>query len=387
MVILFFAILLAAFLSARYKRFFFPRPVSQKFGAYQSQFASLFDSVIPAKKVERNELEGLAFEITGKGRFAAEASWNIPPENVKGGIEKIVIYRSAADLGRVGLNLRYYPTIAFETDNRQFQGAFPDNYQADDVKYYYVLEVTDGEGKKFYSKVRTFKTRGITLETLKMPVFHIDKVHYFLEAKDGDLVKKRYPVVFGWNPIDRKLYQGSNTTPEGFYAIYNLQPKATFFKAYDIDYPNEIDKFRYRFIKEEGLFPKEEGDDPGIGGEIQIHGTDITDRNWTAGCICMRNRDLVELFSHKEIAAGTRVIITGFELSMKDLKSIKKYWSRQEISAIQKKLKKLGFFGGFTDGLLGPGTMKALGRFQAARGIPITCQLDLRTLKALEAEN
>jgi lipoprotein-anchoring transpeptidase ErfK/SrfK len=77
-----------------------------------------------------------------------------------------------------------------------------------------------------------------------------------------------------------------------------------------LDYPttDSYEKFRLRKLR---------GEIPGsarIGGGVGIHGTwphddYIIDRykNWTMGCISMKNNDVEDLYSY--VPAGTRVVI------------------------------------------------------------------------------
>jgi hypothetical protein len=51
--------------------------------------------------------------------------------------------------------------------------------------------------------------------------------------------------------------------------------------------------------------------------------------------------------------------------------------------AVQVQLKQLGYYGGDIDGQIGPGTQKAIAKFQAAQGLAVTGQINQATLKAL----
>jgi len=198
------------------------------------------------------------------------------------------------------------------------------------------------------------------LPRLSSPRLVIDKLNYVLEVQDAGQVVKRYPIALGANPRNRKLCQDRASTPEGRYRIINLQPQATFFKAYDIDYPTPLDWDRYRFAAEHDLLPAGQ---PPIGGEIQIHGRGIQS-NWTWGCIALRDEDMVELFSHPEIACGVEVLITGSQLSLQDLQAIARA-PRDELAR------------------RGLGSRWALGEYQRAKRLPVTLEPDARTLKSL----
>jgi len=209
---------------------------------------------------------------------------------------------------------------------------------------------------------------------LQHPSLFVDKVNYTLAVLDGDSVVKTYPVDLGRDPVKRKLHQDNATTPEGIYRITNLRPTSTFHKAYDLSYPNEVDRQRYRLLCSRGT--------PGIGGSIQIHGSGCGS-NWTYGCIALRNDDIDELFEHPEIGVNTKVVIVGKELTREDIAAIERPRTRAEIVEIQQRLARAGFRARGEAGVLGPRTRNALGRFQKARRLPVTCDLDTRTLAAL----
>lgn len=301
------------------------------------------------------------------------------------GMESAAILRSVSPIGSIPFDPVWYPITRYELYLPGVKGSFTDKYAADGTKYYYLLETRSRSGKVYRSNPITVTTTFRKLPGLRNPVIHIDKIHYLLEIEDGGKVVKRYACCLGRNPSDRKLHQDCATTPEGIYSIIDLQPNYAYHKAYDLSYPNEIDYLRYEFASAAKLLPKRDGVTPGIGGEVQIHGgAKMMNSNWSFGCIMIKNDDIDELFRDRAIAKGTRVIITGRELTREDLKSINMRRSRKEIEIIQKKLKKAGANPGAVDGVMGAATMKALGRFQKKFNIPITCQLDCRTMELLK---
>lgn len=211
------------------------------------------------------------------------------------------------------------------------------------------------------------------LPKLTTPLLTIDKLNYTLRVWEGPRSVKSYPVALGALPANRKYCQDMASTPEGWYAIYNLQPEATYHKAYDIDYPRAVDHLRHRLHVEK----KEIEPDRAIGGEIQIHGVGVSG-NWTAGCIALRNEDMDELFRDSAIAAGTRVFLHGHQFELGDQK-----WLLQPpataVKRVQEALIRERLYAGTADGLLGEQTMLALGRYQWKHNLPTSCQLDHRT--------
>jgi len=209
---------------------------------------------------------------------------------------------------------------------------------------------------------------------LQHPNLLVDKVNRTLDVRDGDSLVRRYRIDLGRDPLTRKLHQDKATTPEGSYHITAIRPHSTFYKAFDLSYPNEADRARYRLLCPRG--------GPGIGGAIQIHGGGCGS-DWTYGCMALRDEDIDELFEHPEIGKNTKVVIVGSEITPRDITAIERRRTRVELADIQRRLARAGFRARGESGVLGARTRSALGRFQRARGLPITCDLDTRTLAAL----
>lgn len=211
------------------------------------------------------------------------------------------------------------------------------------------------------------------LPAVENPVLWIDKANYTLSVVEGRRVQKRYPVALGADPANRKYCQDMKSTPEGWYQIYNLQPDATYHKAYDLDYPRTVDHLRLALAIETGDV---EAGRP-IGGEIQIHGKG-TSGNWTAGCVALRDEDMDELFACKELGVGLPVYLYGYQFDLDD-----QDWllspSPVSVRKIQEKLRREGYYRGPLDGQLGNQTALALGRYQRSHDLPRSCQLDHRT--------
>lgn len=198
--------------------------------------------------------------------------------------------------------------------------------------------VSDGDS---WSTVGPVRLPSRALPHLAHPALRIDKSLYTLTMLDDGRPVKRYPVVFGSAPLRRKFEFDNASTPEGRYTIHNLQPQATYHRAYDLDYPLACDQARHQLL----------GSQQPIGGEIQIHGRGIR-RNWTFGCTALRDGDVDELFAHPEIGVGTPVWIAGGELTWDDLAS-------DAQGALASPLE--------------------LGQFQKRHGLPISCLSDRAT--------
>jgi len=121
--------------------------------------------------------------------------------------------------------------------------------------------------------------------------------------KQGRIIKT-YPILaFGADPYGTKMREGDEKTPEGTYFINEKHPSPHFQKFLNISYPNEADIER---AKRMGV---------PVGGNVGIHGDrggisgffQRMDKNWTDGCIAMRNADIEEIFEKVEV--GTPIMI------------------------------------------------------------------------------
>ncbi len=148
----------------------------------------------------------------------------------------------------------------------------------------------------------TFQRSFVSLE--------VDKRVYALTViYDGKLLK-RYPVVFGGNPRQDKLQQGDGRTPEGHFQIKAKYQHNTWDKFMWINYPTAESYRKHAAAKKKKLI----ADFVQIGGEIGIHGVpedmdfwiDIR-KNWTAGCISLKNSDVRELY--RMIEVGTPILV------------------------------------------------------------------------------
>lgn len=161
-------------------------------------------------------------------------------------------------------------------------------------------------GRVKASKRYNWKTKG-PVGTISI---RIDKSDYELSVYDEEGWYATYPVVFGNNSLADKKMQGDKNTPEGTFHIIAKRVHEKWCRFLSIDYPNE--ESREKFIKR-----KEKGEIPvtaNIGGGIGIHGTwphedFMIDRykNWTLGCISMKNDDVKEIYGFTN--SGTKVTI------------------------------------------------------------------------------
>lgn len=131
--------------------------------------------------------------------------------------------------------------------------------------------------------------------TKKITLVEVDKSARTLSLKKHGKVIKKYNIALGLNPRGRKIRQGDNKTPEGVYVLDYKNRNSKFYKSLHISYPNYLDRLRAKSIKARP------------GGAIVIHGMPNgvsqksivrqRGRDWTNGCIAIRNKDMQELWS------------------------------------------------------------------------------------------
>ena len=118
---------------------------------------------------------------------------------------------------------------------------------------------------------------------------------YLLHQSD---VLKEYKIHLGFQPEGHKRTRGDGRTPEGLYLIDRRNENSRYHLSLGISYPNRKDVEAARAA----------GIDP--GGEIFIHGENDkgpSKRDWTAGCIAVKDREMEEIFSM--VREGTPIYI------------------------------------------------------------------------------
>lgn len=142
------------------------------------------------------------------------------------------------------------------------------------------------------SKFRSYSGPEIT-----QIVVHKAKRRMYLVS--GTDVVKRYRISLGGNPVGPKQFEGDGKTPEGLYYIDRQNPVSAFHLSLGISYPNEEDIAR---AEAAGKLP---------GSDIFIHGRARKNRgrgrDWTAGCIAVKDREMEMIYSMVKI--GTPIFI------------------------------------------------------------------------------
>ena len=157
---------------------------------------------------------------------------------------------------------------------------------------------------------RSVKRTGYAAGPVGSIYITIDKSDYELSVYDEKGWYATYPVVFGNNNLDDKKMEGDNNTPEGDFKIISKRVHEKWCRYLGLDYPTPGDYQKFKSRKEKGQIPA----NAKIGGSIGIHGVwphedFVIDRfkNWTMGCISMKNEEVKELYGFT--LPGTKVTI------------------------------------------------------------------------------
>lgn len=281
-----------------------------------------------------------------------------------------------------------YPVLRKTISIAEFKEGVMDSDLAENSTYYFLAKATLADGSSLLSKVSQISTGSSgPVDSVKNVILLVNKERYRMEVISDGVTIKTYPMAFGANPTNRKLFQDKGSTPEGVYSITQLRSQATHYRAVDLNYPNSADRARYDFFRKSNQLPSPL---PPIGGNIQIHGKesfaatnpDGVSLNWTEGCLAMRNADIDELFDQGIFRVGLTVGIYGSELRREQILSLLIRNSREEILKFQKILSQLGY-AATQDGVLTPRTRLALCQIQQNYRLPMTCDLDILTKQEL----
>lgn len=315
---------------------------------------------VPAALVAAVAAPALRLEAAQTADGPVRLSWRwagagAPPATV-------AIVRAVHPDGLVPSGEDLHPTARWTRPGGR-EGAFVDPAPADGTAYLY--QVRAGAAA---SEVVELTTAPRALPAaIGAPMIRVDKATYVLTLAEGGRVLKRYPFAMGRAPKRRKLHFDKASTPEGLYRVAGVQPRATYYKAFDLDYPNALDRVRH------AVAAGGRADFPAIGGEIQIHAGGGTQANWTFGCMALRDADIDELFATKAIRVGTPVRIWGGELTEAEVDAMAAAPAATELARWRAAL---AAHGQATDGAWGPALWAAIGRYQRAAGLPITCWPD-----------
>lgn len=141
----------------------------------------------------------------------------------------------------------------------------------------------------------------------KAVVIIVDKMNRVCKVYRSGALSEQFPVELGSNWIGDKRHRGDKATPEGTYHVRRKKApgQTRYYKALEIDYPNEADVKRFREAKKRGQLSA----GAAIGGIIEIHGEGGRGENWTEGCVALKNTDMDRVFAAAIV--GTPVTIVG----------------------------------------------------------------------------
>lgn len=130
--------------------------------------------------------------------------------------------------------------------------------------------------------------------------------HELLVFRAGRLAQ-RFPADLSYNWIERKRRAGDGAIPEGMYRVRQKKEGAAtvYHRALLLDYPNPADVHAFALARRSGEIQPSAT----IGGLIEIHGEGGLGRDWTRGCVALRNADMDKVFDLVRI--GTPVALLG----------------------------------------------------------------------------
>lgn len=132
----------------------------------------------------------------------------------------------------------------------------------------------------------------------------VDKSAHKLYLVKAGAVTHTYKCELGYNSAQQKYLAGDGATPEGQYNITKVRTNGSkYYKALNLNYPNELDKRRFRQNKARGFIASRAH----IGGLIEIHGEGGRNKDWTNGCVALTNHDMDKLIP--QVSVGTPVTI------------------------------------------------------------------------------
>lgn len=144
------------------------------------------------------------------------------------------------------------------------------------------------------------------------------KLYVYRVEQGQQKLFKTYAIALGNNPIGHKQRQGDGATPEGEYYITHRNPKSNYYLSLGLSYPNAQDAAAGL---KRGLISKAQHDtivaalgqqakplqNTKLGGDIFIHGGGI-DRDWTLGCVALKNEAIKELFDLLPVKTPVKIV-------------------------------------------------------------------------------
>lgn len=153
------------------------------------------------------------------------------------------------------------------------------------------------------------------LSLVSNPKIYVYKSDRRLLLVNNGVLVREYPIGLGFSPNGDKFMRGDGRTPEGQFFICAKNPNSRFYKSLGLNYPDPrhaekalvwgaISLEDFRNIVEASEGKRRPPSNTVLGGDIFIHGGGAG-RDWTWGCVAVRNSAMDELFSI--VSVGTPV--------------------------------------------------------------------------------
>ena len=190
------------------------------------------------------------------------------------------------------------------------------------------------DDQKRYSRVRTavkekddlikrnIKNNGIKLNEMNILIAAYkqeDILELYAKNKSDENYKKiaSYTIAAKSGTLGPKRMEGDLQVPEGFYYIDRFNPASSYYLSLGINYPNESDK--------------KKSDKPRLGGDIFIHGADVT-----IGCIPMADDKIKEIYLYAVYAKDNGqkkipVYIFPFKMTDKNFNNYRERYNKDLI--------------------------------------------------------
>ncbi|MDM7460433.1 MAG: L,D-transpeptidase family protein [bacterium] len=167
------------------------------------------------------------------------------------------------------------------------------------------------------TKARAFCNAQGVAYPLQQPSVRIEKRARKLYLLEQGKPIAEFPIALSRAAVGDKVREGDRKTPEGDYYVCEKHPSRRFYLFLGLSYPalkdavrgkaqGQISETQYQAIQraiQSGVCPP--WDTP-LGGAIGIHGGGVG-RDWTLGCIALRDEDVELLYMLLPIGTPVRI--------------------------------------------------------------------------------
>jgi hypothetical protein len=142
---------------------------------------------------------------------------------------------------------------------------------------------------------------------IENPRLVVKKSERKLEVFDGEKLLKTYKIALGFAPEGDKEQEGDGKTPLGEFYVFTKNDQSKFYLSLGISYPSIDDA--ERGLRENLISPEEHTaivksisekkmppQNTRLGGEIYIHGGGGAAKDWTWGCMALKDEEMREIF-------------------------------------------------------------------------------------------